>query len=120
MTVKGFKSSKLYYSISEVAAMFDVNESLLRYWEEKFPSITPKKTAKGTRQYRQQDIEEIKLVYFLVKKRGMTLQGARKQIKDNKEGIVKTEEVIATLERIKADLNLLKSEFDALDKAGEL
>ena len=68
---------KLYYSISEVAQMFDVNESLLRFWEKEFPQISPKKGSRGVRQYRKEDVETIRLIYHLVKERGMTLPGAR-------------------------------------------
>lgn len=70
------KELKLYYSIGEVAKMFDVNESLLRYWEKEFPIISPKKAGGNVRQYRKEDIENIRLVYHLVKEKGMTLQGA--------------------------------------------
>ena len=71
------KELKLYYSIGEVAKMFDVNESLLRYWEKEFPIISPKKAGGNVRQYRKEDIENIRLVYHLVKEKGMTLQGAK-------------------------------------------
>ena len=69
------KELKLYYSISEVARMFDVNESLLRFWEKEFPQLRPKKGGRGIRQYRKEDIETVKLIYHLVKERGMTLPG---------------------------------------------
>ena len=71
------KDLKLYYSIGEVAEMFNVNESLLRFWEKEFPVIRPKKNAKGTRQYRKEDLENIRLIYHLVKEKGMTLYVAR-------------------------------------------
>ena len=73
MALNTNKELKLYYSISEVAEMFDVNESLLRFWEKEFPQIKPRKTSGGTRQYRKEDIETIKLIYHLVKEKGMTL-----------------------------------------------
>ena len=82
------KNLKLYYSISEVAAMFDVNESLLRFWEKEFPQLNPKKGGRGIRQYRKEDIETVKLIYHLVKERGMTLPGARQRMKDNKEATI--------------------------------
>ena len=81
------KELKLYYSISEVARMFDVNESLLRFWEKEFPQLRPKKGGRGIRQYRKEDIETVKLIYHLVKERGMTLPGARQRMKDNKEAL---------------------------------
>jgi len=71
------KELKLYYSIGEVAKMFNVNESLLRFWEKEFPFITPKKAGGNVRQYRKEDIENIRLVYHLVKEKGLTLQGAK-------------------------------------------
>ena len=72
MALNKDKNLKLYFSISEVAQMFDVNESTLRFWEKEFDQIRPRKTGKGTRSYRQEDIDAIRLVYHLVKERGMT------------------------------------------------
>ncbi len=115
MALKPFKTEKLFYSISEVATMFDVNESLLRYWEKEFKTINPGKTAKGTRQYNREDIEAIRLVHYLVKQRGMTLAGARQKLKDNKETVVKMAEIVSKLETIKTELLSLKAEFDTLD-----
>ena len=80
--MKALANKKIYYSIREVAALFGVNESLLRFWEKEFPKqIAPRKTAKGTRQYTEQDIENIRLVYHLVKERKMSLSGARDSLK---------------------------------------
>ena len=76
MAFKTNKELKLYYSISEVARMFGVNESLLRYWEKEFPIISPKKVGGNIRQYRKEDIENIRQIYYLVKDKGMTLAGA--------------------------------------------
>mgnify|MGYP000278993422 CR=1 FL=1 len=67
------KNLKLYYSISEVAAMFDVNESLLRFWEKDVSATQSEEGGRGIRQYRKEDIETVKLIYHLVKERGMTL-----------------------------------------------
>ena len=77
MSLKKNKDLKLYFSISEVAQMFDVNESTLRFWEKEFDIINPRKTSKGTRFYKQEDIDAVRLIYHLVKERGMTLAGAR-------------------------------------------
>ena len=79
MKRKSKQMQRLYYSISEVAKMFDVNESTLRFWEKEFDIIQPRKTAKGTRFYRQEDIESVRLIYHLVKEKGLTLAGARHQ-----------------------------------------
>ena len=117
MSLKPFKAEKIFYSISEVAGMFDVNESLLRYWEKEFATIRPKKTAKGTRQYRKEDIDAIRLVYYLVKQKGMTLAGAKQKLKENKETVVRTTEIVSRLESIKEELNALKKEFDGLESS---
>ena len=104
------KELKLYYSISEVAKMFDVNESLLRFWEKEFPIIKPKKNAKGSRQYRKEDIENIRLIYHLVKEKGMTLLGARQKLKDNKEDTIQAIEIIDRLKEIREELLKMKKE----------
>ena len=108
------KELKLYYSISEVAKMFDVNESLLRFWEKEFPIIKPKKNAKGTRQYRKEDIANIRLIYHLVKEKGMTLLGARQKLKDNKEDTIQAIEIIDRLKEIREELLKMKKELDTL------
>ena len=95
------KELKLYYSISEVAGMFDVNESLLRFWEKEFPQLRPKKGGRGIRQYRKEDIETVKLIYHLVKERGMTLPGARQRMKDNKEATLRNFEIVERLRSIR-------------------
>ena len=108
------KELKLYYSISEVAKMFDVNESLLRFWDKEFPIIKPKKNAKGSRQYRKEDIENIRLIYHLVKEKGMTLLGARQKLKDNKEDTIQAIEIIDRLKEIREELLKMKKELDTL------
>ena len=109
------KDLKLYYSISEVARMFDVNESLLRYWEKEFPTIiSPKKAGGNIRQYRKEDIENIRLVYHLVKEKGMTLQGAKQRLKVNKEKTVQTSEVVSRLKEIREELVKLRKSLDYL------
>lgn len=114
MVYNANKDLKLYYSIGEVANMFDVNESLLRFWEKEFPIIKPKKNAKGTRQYRKEDLDNIRLIYHLVKERGMTLPGARQKLKDNKEQTVQTYDVVTRLQQIKEELLCIKKELDVL------
>ena len=96
--------------------MFDVNESLLRYWEKEFEFINPHKSAKGTRQYKKEDIEAIRLVYYLVKDKGLTLAGAKQKLKENKDTVVQTEEVVFRLKNIRKELLELKDEFDELEK----
>ncbi len=102
---------KLYYTIGEVAKMFNVNTSLIRYWEKEFTIIKPKKNRKGNRLFTPKDIENIKLIYHLVKERGMTLQGAKKKLKENKEDLDHSFEIIQTLKNIKNMLNDVKKDL---------
>ena len=110
MALNKDKNLKLYFSISEVAQMFDVNESTLRFWEKEFDQIRPRKTGKGTRSYRQED-----LVYHLVKERGMTLAGARQKLKENPETTIRHEEIVNRLKQIKEELLAMKEAFEALE-----
>ena len=103
---------KLYYSISEVAEMFQVNESTLRFWEKEFPALAPKKAGRGIRQYQQKDIDLIKLIHHLVKEEGMTIPGARQRLKVNKDNTDKKVEVIDRLRQIRQELAGMR---DALD-----
>lgn len=108
------KDLKMYYSISEVAKMFNVNESLLRYWEKEFPIIAPRKAGGNVRQYRKEDIENIRLVYHLVKEKGMTLQGAKQRLKTNKEKTIQTAEIVDRLKQIREELVNLRNSLDYL------
>ena len=108
-----YKELKLYYSIGEVAEMFDLPESLLRYWEKMFPeSITPNKAGRGIRQYRKEDIENIRIIHHLVKEKGMTLAGTRQVLKKNKTGTVQSAEVVNRLRAIREELVKMKRELD--------
>ncbi len=109
------KDLKLYYSISEVAAMFGVNETLLRFWEKEFPQISPKKSGRNVRQYTKEDIEKIKLIYNLVKVRGLKIAAAREALRKNKEGTVQTAEVIDRLRAVKAELQAIRKELGDLE-----
>lgn len=100
---------KLYYSIGEVAKMFDVNTSLIRYWEKEFDILKPKKNKKGNRLFTQTDVDNLKIIFHLVKERGYTLQGAKDKLKDNKEDISDNVEIIDRLEKIKLFLLDLKN-----------
>lgn len=109
--MKPFKQEKILYSITEVAEIFDVNASLLRYWEKEFDFIRPSKSEKGTRQYREKDIEAIRRVYHLVKEKGLTIAGAKQRLKDNDGNAVNVDKVVERLKKIKAELIALESEF---------
>ena len=117
MALNKNKDLKLFYSIGEVAKMFGINESTLRFWEKEFDIINPRKSGKGTRYYKKEDIENVRLVFHLVKERGLTLAGAKQKIKDNPENTKKNEEVVARLKGIKEELLALKDIFDAIDIA---
>ena len=108
------KELKLYYSIGEVAKMFNVNESLLRFWEKEFPFITPKKAGGNVRQYRKEDIENIRLVYHLVKEKGLTLQGAKQKLKVSKDTAIRTTEIIDRLLLVREELASMRKELDYL------
>lgn len=109
------KNLKLYYSIKEVADMFDLNESTLRFWETEFPYLKPK-TAGGNnvRQYSQKDIDQIKLIYNLVKVRGFKLAAAKKIINQNRDGADKRADVLTRLIGVRDDLQALKHQLDGL------
>ncbi len=98
---------KLYYSIGEVAKAFDVNTSLIRYWEQEFPILRPKKNKKGNRYFTPEDIKNLKIIYHLVKEKGYTLDGARIALTTNYK-VSETISMIDRLEFVKAELINLK------------
>lgn len=107
------KNLKLYYSIKEVAAMFDVNESTLRYWEQEFPYLKPKTSGPAKiRQYQEKDIEQIRLIHNLVKVRGFKLAAAKKIINSNRDGADKTADVLTRLIGVRDELMALKRQLD--------
>ena len=106
------KQLKIYYSIGEVAQMFGITESTLRFWEKEFPQLTPKKAGRNVRQYRKEDIETVKLIHHLVKARGMTLPGARQRMKDNREDTLRRFELVERLKAIREELMNMKLALD--------
>ena len=99
---------KVYYSISEVAEMFDVNQSLLRFWEKEFPKITPTKNKKGNRLYSKKEIKKIKEIHQLVKVEGHTLKGAKLFLKTNSNKKESGRELYIKLMDIKNELEKIK------------
>ncbi len=95
---------KRYYSIGEVAEMFDVNTSLIRFWEKEFDILKPKKNKKGNRLFTVKDVENLKLIYHLVKERGFTLRGAKTKLSQNREDTAKVAQVVSRLQMIKQAL----------------
>ena len=102
---------KLYYSIGEVARAFDVNTSLIRFWEKEFDAIKPKKNAKGNRKFTPQDIKTLELIYHLVKERGFTLDGAKIHLKENKQKTLDQFEIIRKLKSVKSELLKIKEQL---------
>ena len=96
-------SDKIYYKIGEVATRFNVNTSLIRYWEQEFEFIKPKKSAKGTRLFTRKDVDHFEIIHHLVKEKGMTIQGAKDYLKRRKkEESIENLDVINTLKRTKS------------------
>lgn len=95
---------KLYYSIGEVAEIFGVNTSLIRFWEKEFSIIKPKKNRKGNRMFTQKDLDNLRIIYHLVKERGFTLQGAKRKLRENKEDAINETEVVNRLNAIRSFL----------------
>ncbi|MCK4407636.1 MAG: MerR family transcriptional regulator [Bacteroidales bacterium] len=102
---------RLYYSIGEVAKMFNVNTSLIRFWEKEFDIIKPKKNKKGNRLFTQQDVDNFYVIYNLVKERGYTLQGAKEKLKKNKDDTIKNIEIVKSLNKVKKFLLEIKKEL---------
>ncbi len=99
---------KRYYSIGEVAEIFGVSRSLIRFWESEFDNIRPQKNAKGERRYTKANIEQIRMVYELVKERGFTIQGAKHELKERREHQRHRDAVIARLKEIRLFLERMK------------
>lgn len=99
---------KRYYNIGEVAKAFNVNTSLIRFWEKEFDVLQPKKNAKGNRKFTPEDIKNLELIYHLVKERGFTLDGAKIHLKENKHKTLNKFEIIRKLETVKTELLKIK------------
>lgn len=106
-------SRKLFFSMGEVAELFDVNPSLIRFWEKRFDILRPKKNAKGNRLFTPADIENLKLIHHLVKEKGMTLGGAEKYLKDNKNALQRDVQIVERLQHVRSMLLEIKEELGA-------
>ena len=102
---------KRYYKIGEVAKAFGVNTSLIRFWENEFDVLKPKKNKKGNRLFTPEDLENLKMIYFLVKEKGFTLEGAKNKLKENPEDIFSKHKIISRLEEIKNELIEIKNQL---------
>ncbi len=111
MPYKDTDTVKLYYTIGEVSRMFNVNASLIRFWEKEFEVLQPKKNKKGNRLFTAEDVENLRIIFHLVKERGFTLQGAKAKLKDNKTDVAGTTEVFDSLTKIRSFLVELKEQL---------
>ena len=102
---------KRYYSIGEIAKAFDVNASLIRFWDGEFDILKPKKNAKGNRMFTPEDVNNLKLIYHLVKERGFTLEGARTHLKEGQKKTLDKFEIISKLGTIKTQLMNIKNQL---------
>lgn len=111
MPYKEIEDVKLYWSVSEVAEILKVNESLIRFWDKEFDVIKPLRNKKGNRQFTQEDVNNFKSIYYLIKEKGLTLQGARKALKFRKDEFDKTTDLRETLQKVKSFLTELKEKL---------
>jgi DNA-binding transcriptional MerR regulator len=98
------KLEKLYYSIGEVADMLGVSKSLIRYWENEFDFLNPKKNRKGDRRFTKENIQQLLIIYELVKDRGFTLEGAKQEIKSTRKRLLTKQEVTTRLQHLRNEL----------------
>lgn len=106
---------KLLYSMGEVSEMFDVKPSLIRYWESQFDVLRPKKNKKGNRLFTPEDVQMLKLIYHLVKEQGMTLEGAKRSLRQNRGSVVRDSELLERLQRVRALLVEVREDLKAGD-----
>lgn len=106
---------KLLYSMGEVSEMFDVNPSLIRYWESQFDVLRPKKNKKGNRLFTPEDVQMLKLIYHLVKEQGMTLEGAKRSLKQNRGSVARDSELLERPQRVRALLVEVREDLKAGD-----
>lgn len=103
--------AKRYYRIGEIAKAFDVNASLIRFWDKEFEALKPKKNAKGNRRFTPEDVQNLKLIYNLVKERGYTLEGAKNYLKEQNQKSLNDFDIITKLEHVKNELIKIKNQL---------
>ena len=111
MPYKEKPTEKLFYKIGEVADMFNVNVSLIRFWEKEFDILKPKKNKKGNRLFTKKDVDNMNIIFHLVKERGFTLEGAKQKLKENKEDTINNIEIVNHLKDIRGFLVRLREEL---------
>ena len=111
MPYKEKQIEKLFYPIGEVAQMFEVSVSAIRYWEKEFDILKPKKNKKGNRMFTKKDVDNLKIIYHLTKERGFTLEGAKKKLRENKTDTIDNVEIINHLKSIRQFLVEFREEL---------
>ena len=111
MPYKEKKIEKLFYPIGEVAQMFNVSVSSIRYWEKEFNILKPKKNKKGNRMFTKKDVNNLRIIHHLTKERGFTLEGARKKLRENKSDTIDNIEIINHLKNIRKFLVEFREEL---------
>lgn len=111
MAYKEKEIEKLYYSIGEVAEIFGVAPSLIRFWETEFDVIKPKKNRKGNRQFTKEDIDNVRTIYHLVKEKGFTLQGAKEMLRNDNQSVRDKMELLESLKNVRNFLLELKEKL---------
>ncbi|MGI4021027.1 MAG: MerR family transcriptional regulator [Janthinobacterium lividum] len=103
--------NKMYYTMGEVSAMFEVNQSMIRFYEKEFDILQPKKNKKGNRLFTPEDVENLKIIFNLINERGFTLQGAREYLKNNGDNVKENQQVVTALENLKKFLLEVKEQL---------
>ena len=111
MPYKEKQIEKLFYPIGEIAQMFEVSVSSIRYWEKEFDILKPKKNKKGNRMFTKKDVDSLKIIYHLTKERGFTLEGAKKKLRENKADTIDNVEIINHLKSIRQFLVEFREEL---------
>ncbi len=111
MALKNKEIGKLYYPIGEVTQLLGVNASTLRFWETEFTQIKPHRNKKGNRFYTHQDLENLKLIHYLLKEKGYTIPGAKEELKNKPSEVTKNMEIVESLTRIKEFLLKIKEDL---------
>ena len=111
MDFNNLPKERLFYKISEVAKMFEMNISAIRFWEKEFDILTPKKNKKGNRLFTPKDIKNLQIIYHLIKERGFTLEGAKMKLKENKEDTIDNIEIVNHLKDIRGFLVNLREQL---------
>ena len=104
-------SEKLFFKIGEVAKIFNVNISAIRFWEKEFDILKPKKNKKGNRLFTQRDMKNLKIIHYLLKERGFTVEGAKKKLKENKNDTINNVEIVSYLKDIRSFLVQLREQL---------